>query len=327
MSVQETKYTEHFVKELSTVYPVPVPYRHWQLRDMIKMADGKIIYNNGDKMLALDPTTGASATVVENMMYYPTTFDVSGSFLACGSSKGEITIYDQLSGKKTELETGYTIINSVKIRNNFLYVCSNERTISIVNLEKGAITNVYTHASQVNNCEVSQDGDHLIACGDTKDILMFSCRNDNLRLINKFESMNDGGFGVSWNGDDSLFAVGTQDGYACVWDIRSRERLAAIKSHQHPYASGAVRNLQFTKKNFIDMLVFTEHYSHFSVLDTRNFKKRQLVSIGETTCEKSITGLVINEQNDKFYISTSENILEYSINTNLRRMSSHGEFF
>eukprot|EP00866_Antonospora_locustae_P002089 jgi/Antlo1/2089/2071 len=156
---------------------------------------------------------------------------------------------------------------------------------------------------------------------------MFSCCNGNLKLVQKFESVNDGGFGVSWNGNDSMFAVGTQDGYACVWDIRAEEKIAAIKSHQHPYASGAIRNLQFTKKNFIDMLVFTEHYSYFSILDTRNFNKRQLITVNEAAYERSITGLAINEESDTIYVSTGENILGYTINTNMRRMSCYGEFF
>lgn len=327
MSVQEARYTERFANGLAAVYPIPVPYRHWQLRDMIKVLDGKIVYNNIDKMIALDTETKTQETLVENLMYYPTTFDVSKRFLACGSSKGEITIYDRYTKRRIELETGYTIINSVKIRNNCLYVCSNERTISVVNLFRGVVANVYTHTSQVNNCEVSQKGDYLIACGDTKEVLMFSCNNNSLKLAHRFESANDGGFGVSWNGNDSMFAVGTQDGYACVWDIRAGEKLAAIKSHQHPYASGAIRNLQFTKKNFIDMLIFTEHYSYFSILDTRNFNKRQLITVNEAAYERSITGLAINEESDTIYVSTGENILGYAINTNMRRMSCYGEFF
>ena len=327
MSVREVKYTERFTKGLSAVYPVPVPYRHWQLRDMIKILDGKVVYNNVDKIVALDTEKNVPETLVDNLMYYPTTFDVNKNFVACGSSKGEITICNQQTNRRFELETGYTIINSVKVRNNFLYVCSNERTISVINLSRGTVTNVYTHTSQVNNCEISSDGKYMIACGDTKEVLVFSCFSDSLKLVERLESMNDGGFGVSWNGNDSLFAVGTQDGYACVWDAREREKLATVKSQQHPYASGAIRNLQFTKKNFIDMLVFTEHYSYFSILDTRNFKKRQVISVNEAAYEKSITGLAINEGCDSVYVSTSENVLEYSVNTNLRRMSCYGELF
>ncbi|MCZ6914375.1 MAG: hypothetical protein O7C59_07975, partial [Rickettsia endosymbiont of Ixodes persulcatus] len=116
MSVQEEKYTERFIKGLSAIYPIPVPYRHWQLRDMIKILDGKIIYNNIDKIIALDPEKNTTETLVESLMYYPTTFDINKRFLACGSSKGEVTVYDQYTKRRFELETGYTIINSVKIR-------------------------------------------------------------------------------------------------------------------------------------------------------------------------------------------------------------------
>ena len=69
---------------------------------------------------------------------------------------------------------------------------------------------------------------------------------------------NDAGFNCAWNQSSDKFAVACQDGYVCVWDIRSSEKLAKIQSKQNPQVKGACRSVKFSPSGSIDLLMFSE---------------------------------------------------------------------
>lgn len=316
---------EKFVKSEYKIHNIPVIYKHWQLRDMLKYHDDKLIFPKGEKIISRSLRSGTSVTLLDNLFNPATTFDINDSYLAMGNSRGEVIFYNRKIDMKQDFLIGSSIINSIKMHNNFLFICSNEKTLTMYDLMINRVIAVYNHDSQLNNCAVSTDGNYLIACGDTKDVVLFEISRNTLEYMKTVSCVDDGGFGISWNATNSLFAVGTQDGYACVWDTRWDKRLKTLKSFQFNQSGGAIRNLIFTKKNFIDVLIWTEHTSCFSVVDTRTFKKSQTITVNDGRQEKFINGLALNEGKDKIFVATNENTLEYTFDFNIRRVSSYGE--
>ncbi|RVD90612.1 wd40 repeat protein [Tubulinosema ratisbonensis] len=316
---------EKFIKPDFKIHDVPVVYKHWQLRDMLKHHDNRLIFPKSEKIISRCLENGSSVTLLDCLYNPATTFDVNDSFVVVGNSRGDVILYDKESEEKSSFSIGGSIINSLKLYDNYLFICSNEKTLTMYDLIKNKPIAVYTHDSQVNNCAISSDGNYLIACGDTRDVVLFETSNNHLEYMKTVSCVDDGGFGISWNASNSLFAVGTQDGFACIWDTRWDKRIKTLRSYQFNQSGGAIRNLQFTKKNFIDVLVWTEHTSCFSVVDTRTFKKSQTINVNEGNTEKYLNGLALNEENDKIFIATNDNTLEYSFDFNIRRVSSYGE--
>ncbi|KCZ76189.1 hypothetical protein H311_02818, partial [Anncaliia algerae PRA109] len=268
---------EKFIKNSSKVHKIPIIYKHWQLRDMLKYFQNELVFQKGEKIISLDLESDRAETLLDNLFNPATTFDINGKYLAVGNSRGEVIFLNKEKQIQHEFFIGYSIINSIKLKENYLYVCSNEKTLTMYDLISNQVISTYNHDSQLNNCAISSDGKYLIACGDTKDVVMFNTQNNDLEYIKTVSCVDDGGFGISWSAGNSMFAVGTQDGYACVWDIRLDKRIKTLRSYQFNQNGGAIRNLQFTKKNSIDVLIWTEHTSCFAMVDTRSFKKCQVV--------------------------------------------------
>lgn len=308
------------------IYHANVSFKHWQLRDMLKICDGEMVFTTGEKVLKKYESYEPEI-LIDELPFSPTTFDISEQFFACGSAQGEIMLLNRFTNESYALTNGKTIVNAVKIRDNYLYICSNEKNLKVFDMGKLAVTSIYNHSTQVNNCELSADGSIFSICGDSKEVIVFSVNGGCLMPVKSLDTIDDGGFGISWNGPGSLLAVGTQDGYVCIWDSRNFKRIATLKSLQHPYIGGAVRTLQFTQHKLLDLLVFIEHFSNFSIVDARDFKKRQIVNINEDLPDASLTGLAINTENDSFYISTRENISKFKVNQTYRRTFCDGDYF
>lgn len=69
---------------------------------------------------------------------------------------------------------------------------------------------------------------------------------------------NDAGFSCAWNQSSEKFAVASQDGYVCVWDVRSTEKLVKMATTQNPQVKGACRCVKFSPSGSMDLLAFSE---------------------------------------------------------------------
>ncbi len=94
------------------------------------------------------------------------------------------------------------------------------------------ITNI-SLPTAVNYVNVSPDGTKMVAVGDSPQVYLFDVTpTGGYQRIATLASASDAGFSCSWNRTSEKFAVGSQDGFVTVWDIRSTEHLAKIGSAQ-----------------------------------------------------------------------------------------------
>ncbi|KAJ2116495.1 hypothetical protein GGF48_004821, partial [Coemansia sp. RSA 921] len=76
---------------------------------------------------------------------------------------------------------------------------------------------------------------------------------------------NDASFSCDWSQSSELFAVGSQDGYVTVWDVRSQQKMVQLETYQHGRSRGACRNVKFSPSGSVDLLAFSEHTSYVNI--------------------------------------------------------------
>lgn len=296
--------------------PLGVSSQHWQLKDMLKLKEKNLIYPRTCNIISFDTIENSTMPVLEDIDFFPTALFVKDEFLIVGGSRGNLKVKNLSSGETISSSVSNSINNNIFMHNNKIYICNNDRTLKTVSLDLKTISSI-NHIAQVNSCAVSPDGKYLVVVGDSNDVFLYSIEGDDHRPIKKLKLMEDGGFSVSWNSMSTNFAVGTQDGYCFIWDIRNDEPISKIESKQIDSHRGAIRNVKFSTKNSLDVLFFTEHFSYINVCDTRDFTRCQRIKVFP---EKQITGAVFSNENDKIYVSTDDNVKELSINCKSRRM-------
>ncbi|CAO1632964.1 unnamed protein product [Jaminaea pallidilutea] len=160
----------------------------------------------------------------------------------------------------------------------------------------------------VNHTSLSPDGKTLIAVGDTPDVFLYHRHCDGtFEKIATYQATSDASFSTSWHPDGSKFAVASQDGVVSVWDVRSRKKLAEIKTSQHTESNdgvtdrtdaaatgadsvnGAARVVKFSPCG--RYLAFTEHATWFHIYDTLTFSSAQKIRI-PTSFESSDRSVV-----------------------------------
>lgn len=141
-----------------------------------------------------------------------------------------------------------------------LFVCNNDETIKIFNLPSMDHVATVRLTTAVNNVSVSPDGTKMVAVGDTNQAHLFSISsNGAYSQTATFTTSRDAGFSCAWDQTSSKFAVGCQDGFVCVWDVRGDlgRKLVQIPSRQ-VNGRGAVRSVKFSHSGSIDLMAFTE---------------------------------------------------------------------
>jgi WD40 repeat protein len=292
-----------------------VSSQHWQLKDMLKIKENQLVYPKGCNVMSYDLSSNLTRTIFEDIEFFPTSICLKDSYLVVGGSRGNLKIRSLETGETTSQVVSSSINNNVCIVDNKIYICNNDRTLKVFTLDLQMHTSLH-HVAQVNNCAISPDGRMLAVVGDSNDVFLYAIENESYRLVKKLKAVEDGGFSVSWNSTSSCFAVGTQDGYVCLWDVRSENLLHRFESKQKDTHRGAVRNVKFSVKNSLDLLFFTEHFSYVTVCDTRDFSRYQRIRVFQ---DKQITGAVFSEMNDRIYVSNDDQVVELEVNSKSRR--------
>ena len=72
----------------------------------------------------------------------------------------------------------------------------------------------------------------MVAVGDSNQVFLFNKRGNDFEKIATLTGSSDASFSCDWNQASDMFAVGSQDGYVNIWDIRSMNKMVTLETHQ-----------------------------------------------------------------------------------------------
>ncbi|KAJ2023811.1 hypothetical protein GGI06_001262, partial [Coemansia sp. S85] len=234
------------------------------------------------------------------------------------------------------VEDGVTNLSIMDSQNTpRLLVCNNDHTVRLMSLPGLDLLTELKFPTAVNYAAISPDGTKMCVVGDSNLVFLFNKRGDSFEKIATLTASEDASFSCDFSQSSELFAVGSQDGYVTVWDIRShQQRLVQLETFQHGRSRGACRNVKFSPSGSVDLLAFSEHSSFVNIVDTRCFEKRQILRVAGTNEEPmaqtpdsptmaepdyQITGLRFAYDSSALFVGLEGSILEYSVD----RVSRH----
>ncbi|KAJ1792667.1 hypothetical protein LPJ59_004813 [Coemansia sp. RSA 2399] len=359
-------------------------WNHWQLRDVVLCPSQKpelySIYRcNVDKY---DIQKQQSTRILGDLDFDPVSLAVGGDFVVVGGQRAELAVarlsdpcaptvvrsggsinnfvaLDQsqpalprrrFRDSAAFIEDGVTNLNIMNNSSSMprLMACNNDHTVRLMSLPDLRLVTELKFPTAVNYAAISPDGTKMCVVGDSSDVFLFSKRGDDFEKIATLTASNDSSFSCDWNQGSQLFAVGSQDGYATVWDIRTQQKMVQLETFQHGRSRGACRNVKFSPSGSIDLLAFSEHTSYVNVVDTRSFEKRQILCASSTgnnalhsggsgsgggsamnnavqaafsmadspslmSPDLQITGLRFASDSSALFVGLEESILEYSV--------------
>lgn len=196
-----------------------------------------------------------------------------------------------------------------------LLVCNNDETIKIFSLPTlDQVCNIKLPTA-ANYASVSPDGRWMVAVGDSNQVFLYEVTvHGQYRLVQQLTSVKDASFNVSWNSLSTQFAVACQDGWVCVWDLRSPHKLAQIPSQQ-----GAVRAVKFSQSGSIDLLAFTEHQTSIGIVDARTFDRPEYARICSHG-ESNLGGLAFRPDGRSLVYGTEQGLVEFDIKVKGRQL-------
>ncbi|KAJ2861003.1 hypothetical protein GGH94_005170 [Coemansia aciculifera] len=361
--------TYEFVKPTPRRHMQRTSWNHWQLRDVVLCPTAKqelySIYRcNVDKY---DIRKQQSTRILGELEFDPVSMAVGGDFIVVGGQRAELAVA-RLSDpcSMTIVRSGGSINNFVALdqqqpaipRRRFrdsaafvedgvtnlnimssqsmprLLVCNNDHTVRLLSLPGLDLITELKFPTAVNYAAVSPDGTKMCVVGDSNLVFLFNKRGDDFEKIATLTASEDASFSCDFNQSSELFAVGSQDGYVTVWDIRSQQqKLVQLETFQHGRSRGACRNVKFSPSGSVDLLAFSEHSSFVNIADTRCFEKRQILRVGGGNEEVvpppdsptlvdqdyQITGLRFAYDSSALFVGLEGSILEYSVD----RISRH----
>lgn len=330
--ISEPQEVNNFVLEDYKKYQVRTSIHHWQLRDMLTTTDasGEVIYTHSNTVNILNTNSQKTRTLMRGLVFNPTSMCYGHGMVALGGQRSQLVVKNVQTGEEHRTNTGGSINNAVEISVHGgeprILVCNNDETIKVFSMDRLEKLAVLSHKVPVNNCSVSPDGKFLASVCDNNEVNLFAIEGGAYRLVKSMATMNDASFKVSWNSTSTLFAVSTQDGYVCVYDIRGSGKLAVIPSRQSPLVKGACRNVKFCMRSCIDVLAFTEHVSHFTIVDTRTFERKQCIALASPEMDKHISGVAFSPCGEFLYVGTEMTLFEFGIDSAVRRAFPSGHF-
>ncbi|KAI7825497.1 WD40-repeat-containing domain protein [Kickxella alabastrina] len=291
-----------------------------QLRDVVLCPSTKpelysIFRCNVDKY---DIRKHQSTRVLGNLEFDPVSMAISGDYIVVGGQRAELAV-----GRLSEPDN-LTVVRSGGSINNFdsvtnlnitgehdvprLLVCNNDHSVRLLALPNLDLLTELRFPTAVNYAAISPDGTKMCVVGDSNEVFLFHKRGDTFEKIATLTASNDASFSCDWSQNSKQFAVGSQDGYATVWDIRSQQKMVQLETFQHGRSRGACRNVKFSPSGSVDLLAFSEHTGYVNIVDTREFARRQVLSAGMHDLQ--ITGMRFAADSSALFVGLEQSILD-----------------
>lgn len=340
-------------------------WNHWQLRDVVLCPGQKrelySIYRcNVDKY---DICKQQSTRILGDLEFDPVSVAVGGGFVVVGGQRAELAVarlsdphqtttvvraggsinnfvtLDRTSRRSFRDSAAFTEdgVTNINIMNQQcevaprLLVCNNDRTVRLLSLPGLELVTEIKFPTAINYASVSPDGSKMCVVGDSSEVFLLHKRGDTFESIATLAAAEDASFSCDWSQTSEHFAVGSQDGYVTVWDIRSLDnRLVQLETFQHGRSRGACRNVKFTPSGSVDLLAFSEHTGYVNIVDARGFDKRQTLKVDSSSAaseetgeddmsdgfdpqDLQITGLRFAPDSSALFVGLEDSILEYSV--------------
>ncbi|KAJ3822344.1 hypothetical protein EV361DRAFT_802229 [Lentinula raphanica] len=188
----------------------------------------------------------------------------------------------------------------------------------------------------VNHSSISPDGTCLLSVGDSSKVFLHRIHGGgqlsfspiatltmpppDRNLLSHFSSSLSASFSTSFSRDGSKYAVASQEGVVCVWDVRSTRPLKVYQTDKseswnsfgNGLASGylsddpyewtrglskapgwSARNVKFGNGGVDgcgkEIMTFTEHTSKLHVIDARTFETEEIIRVPSTPAPKPRT--------------------------------------
>ena len=145
-----------------------------------------------------------------------------------------------------------------------------------------------------------------LAVGDTNEVFLLDVlANGQYSFFHSFRASADAAFSTDWSQTSQQFALGSQDGFVHVYDVRSLpassstssdeartpRKLAEIRTTQQGGPSGAVRKVKFSPGGRADgeLLAFTEVSSVGVGDDSSSSSVADLARVAHSTAQWSMS--------------------------------------
>ncbi|ORX46966.1 WD40 repeat-like protein [Hesseltinella vesiculosa] len=324
-----------FLKPNPRVHEQRVTIHHWQLRDLVLAPTegliNELIVPSGQDIYRYNYKTRERQYLIQDMGFPPTCMTTGFGFWAAGGQRGDLSLRDLNSDYQVTITSSpsCTINNGLcfaKIGQDIkLLVSNNDATIRIFSVPLLQLQETIDFKTAVNHSSVSPDGNMMVSVGDDSTIYLFKLNsNGHYEMISTMAVTRDANFSVSWNHSSDKFAVASQDGTVHVWDIRSQKPLCKFGGEHSTITKGAARCVKFTQAGAVDLLAYSEHVSHVSIIDARTFDLQQTLRVGPAAHDTPITGLAFSPSSQSMFVGLENVILEYDIDTSTRRRFPKG---
>jgi len=287
---------------------------HWQLRDLLQAKSSTEFYYVFKKLVIRYCTTDRKIQRELDLGFEPTCMNAAHGYMAAGGKGSELVVKDlDTQSIKFQSSIGGKINNSIQIskHNNdiYLHISNNDKTVKLFHLGPTELEPVMSIKFSVpmNYASVSPDSRFMVAVGDSKDVYLYGVSNGtSYNRIRVLSEAQDGAFCCSWRGSSNQFAVASQDGLVCVWDVRSSNLFARLKTK-----ATASRCVKFsTAASPVDLMIFSEHTSYLHVVDARTFDKEETVCVSQ---DEDISGISFSPDNSKVFAGLVGGVTEYDV--------------
>ncbi|KAJ3099331.1 Cilia- and flagella-associated protein 43 [Phlyctochytrium planicorne] len=311
-----------FVKPFAKKHAQRSSIQHWQLRDLISCprARNEFVYVNQNNVFSYNTETKENTALLKDLTFSPTSMTAGLGYLAAGGQRSQLIVRQLNSTWFAQTTVGGSINNAMCLSSHQgqtrLMICNNDETIKVYALPSLQRITSVSLPIPVNYCSVSPDGRKLAAVGDSNQVYLFDVTpSGNYQRVAVMTATNDAGFSCAWNQTSDKFAVASQDGYVCVWDIRSTEKLAKLGSKQNPQVKGACRSVKFSPSGSIDLLLYSEHVSYVNLVDARTFNERQTLRVAPPHSDQHISGIGYSPDSKNIFVGLESTVLEYEVDT------------
>ncbi|SAM01661.1 hypothetical protein [Absidia glauca] len=322
----------YFLKPTPIVHDQRVTLHHWQLRDeVLALSASELFFPCGQTVYKYNYKTRQRQPLIRDLGYPPTCMTTGYGYWAAGGERGDLTLCDihshyQLSipaSPSRSINNGLCFTKSG--HDLRLLVSNNDATLRVFSVPLLQLLETIDFRTSVNHAAASPDGTMMVSVGDDSTVHLFKLNsNGHYEKMSTMAASRDANFSVSWNHSSEKFAVASQDGTVHIWDIRSQEPLFKFGGEQNSITKTAARCVKFSQGGAVDLMAYSEHVSHVSIIDARTFDTQQTLRVGPATRDTPITGLSFSPDSHRMFVGLENAILEYQLDTGSRRQFPDG---